>query len=109
MFDFFKGSFRELRHVVWPSRIETKKYFIIVLTVLVLFWLYLFIASTLFSELIFNLNNIFNNNTSSNFPINENSIIYNTWDLDNTITIDNNTWSINNITWSIDSTWSIVE
>ena len=95
--------------MVWPSRIETKKYFIIVLTVLVLFWLYLFIASTLFSELIFNLSNIFNNNTSSNFPINENSIIYNTWDLDNTITIDNNTWSINNITWSIDSTWSIVE
>jgi preprotein translocase SecE subunit len=55
MFDFFKSSVRELRHVVWPTRIETKKFFIIVLVVLILFGLYLFIASSIFSKTLFGL------------------------------------------------------
>jgi preprotein translocase SecE subunit len=50
MIQFFKDSFRELRHVVWPTKEETKNFFIIVLTVLILFWIYLSIAGTIFSE-----------------------------------------------------------
>lgn len=53
MITFFKQSFRELRHVVWPTKNETKKYFLIVVSVLVLFWAYLFIASNLFSSAMF--------------------------------------------------------
>jgi preprotein translocase SecE subunit len=37
MLQFFKDSVRELKHVVWPTREETKNYFIIVVFVLVLF------------------------------------------------------------------------
>jgi preprotein translocase SecE subunit len=37
MFNFIKGSIRELKHVVWPTKIETKKYFVVVLTILVVF------------------------------------------------------------------------
>ena len=58
MYKFINESVRELSHVVWPTRKETKKYFTIVVTVLVLFWLYLFIVSTLFSEIIFMLRKI---------------------------------------------------
>ena len=47
---FFKDSIREIKHVVWPTRKETRTYFIIVLTVLILFGIYLFIFSTIFSE-----------------------------------------------------------
>ena len=37
MYKFINESVRELSHVVWPTRKETKKYFTIVVTVLVLF------------------------------------------------------------------------
>ncbi len=50
MLQFFKDSTRELKHVVWPTAEETKKYFIVVVTILVIFGIYLFIASTFFSE-----------------------------------------------------------
>jgi preprotein translocase SecE subunit len=52
MIQFFKSSFRELKHVVWPTREETKNYFIIVVSILIVFWIYLFIANTIFSEFI---------------------------------------------------------
>lgn len=58
MLDFFKDSIRELKHVVWPTADETKKYFLIVVTVLVLFGIYLFIASTIFSEWLLFLKNL---------------------------------------------------
>ncbi len=58
MLQFFKDSVRELKHVVWPTREETKNYFTIVLIVLVLFWIYLFAASTLFSEVLLYLKNL---------------------------------------------------
>ena len=58
MLTFFKDSFRELNHVVWPTRVETKKYFFVVTTILLLFWIYLFIVSTLFSEILFFLRDI---------------------------------------------------
>jgi len=50
---FIKDSFRELSHVVWPTAKETKKYFIIVVVTLILFWIYLFLAGNLFSETLF--------------------------------------------------------
>lgn len=58
MIQFIKDSVRELKHVVWPTRQETTNYFFIVITVLVLFWIYLFIASTLFSEGLLYLKNM---------------------------------------------------
>lgn len=50
MVQFFKDSFRELSHVVWPTREETRNSFLVVLVILIVFGLYLFFASTLFSE-----------------------------------------------------------
>ncbi len=58
MIQFIKDSVRELKHVVWPTRQETTKYFIIVITVLVIFGIYLFLASTLFSEWLLYLKNM---------------------------------------------------
>lgn len=55
MIQFFKDSLRELRHVVWPSKKETKKYFFVVLWVLIAFGLYIFLASTLFTNILFGL------------------------------------------------------
>ena len=55
MITFIKDSFRELQHVVWPTREETKSYFVMVLVTLVLFGLYLFIVNAAFSELILNV------------------------------------------------------
>ncbi len=49
---FVKDSIRELKHVVWPSRDDTRKYFLIVLSFIIIFWIYLFVASNLFWELI---------------------------------------------------------
>lgn len=50
---------RELKHVVWPTRKETQKYFSLVLLILVLFGVYLFVFSNIFSELVFGLRDIF--------------------------------------------------
>jgi preprotein translocase SecE subunit len=51
MFKFLKESIREFKHVVWPTHAETKKYFAIVVILLTLFGLYLFVANTVFAEL----------------------------------------------------------
>lgn len=61
MLQFFKDSFREIRHVVWPTTNETKKYFLIVVGLLIVFWLYIFIASTIFTNVIFYLKDLINN------------------------------------------------
>lgn len=47
---FIKDSIRELKHVVWPTKEDTWKYFITVVTVLVLFGIYLFVFANIFSE-----------------------------------------------------------
>ena len=52
---YIKDSLRELKHVVWPTREETRNYFIIVVTTLILFGLYLFAVSTIFTEGLFAL------------------------------------------------------
>lgn len=57
--NFFKDSFRELKHVVWPTAEETKKYFIIVLATLVAFGLYLTLADFIFREWLFTLKDFF--------------------------------------------------
>jgi len=59
MITFIKDSTRELKHVVWPTRAETKTYFVTVLIVLVLFWFYLFLASGLFKQILFSLDKLF--------------------------------------------------
>ncbi len=61
MIQFLKDSFREMKHVVWPTKEETKKYFMIVVILLILFWLYIFIFSTLFTNVIFYLKDLINN------------------------------------------------
>lgn len=58
MITFIKDSFRELKHVVWPTKEETKKFFIVVLTILILFWIYLFIVGIVFSNAIFALKDL---------------------------------------------------
>ena len=76
MIKYIKDSVRELKHVVWPTRAETTNYFVIVTVVLVLFGLYLFIASTLFTKGLFGLKDIVSNNKSVNeitLPENVNS------------------------------------
>ncbi|NDK07897.1 preprotein translocase subunit SecE [Candidatus Gracilibacteria bacterium] len=56
---FIKDSFRELQHVVWPTRAETKKYFLTIIIFIVLFGLYLFVFNNIFGEIIIQLKNIF--------------------------------------------------
>jgi len=56
--NFIKDSIRELQHVVWPTREETIKYFIIVLTTLILFGIYLTIFNFIFSEWLFTLKDL---------------------------------------------------
>ena len=56
--DFIKDSFRELKHVVWPTKEETIKYFVIVLVTLILFGIYLTIANFVFTEGLFGLKDL---------------------------------------------------
>jgi preprotein translocase SecE subunit len=58
--DFIKNALREFKHVVWPTREETKNYFVIVLAVLCAFGLYLFVVWNIFSETLFGLKQIVN-------------------------------------------------
>ena len=58
MIRFIKEALREFKHVVWPTRKETQKYFSLVIAMLIAFWVYLFIASNIFSEIIFGLKNV---------------------------------------------------
>ena len=60
MIQYFKDSVRELKHVVWPTREETRNFFIVVMVILIAFWLYLFAASTVFSEIMFFLRDLIN-------------------------------------------------
>ena len=60
MIQFVKDSIRELKHVVWPTHAETKKYLSIVLVILVLFGAYLFAASTVFSEILYGIKDVVN-------------------------------------------------
>lgn len=61
--NFIKNALREFKHVVWPTREETKKYFVVVMAVLCAFGLYLFIVWNIFSEILFWLKNFVNPNS----------------------------------------------
>lgn len=65
MIQFLKDAVREFKHVVWPTRKETQKYFSLVLAMLVFFGVYLFIASNIFSEVIFGLKSLLGSETVS--------------------------------------------
>lgn len=58
MLQFLKDSVREIQHVVWPSAQDTRKYFFIVVGVLIAFGLYVFAASTVFTNIIFALKDL---------------------------------------------------
>lgn len=53
MSNFIKDSVREFKHVVWPTKEETRKYFVLVVSILIIFWIYLFIANVVFSSFLF--------------------------------------------------------
>lgn len=55
MIQFIKDSVREIQHVVWPTRKETQKYFLLVLVILIIFGSYLFIFSNIFSTIVFGI------------------------------------------------------
>lgn len=76
---FIKDSIRELRHVVWPTREDTIKYFIVVVLTLVLFWLYLFVFSTIFSETLIFLKDMVNPSNSNIIELNPTVIETTTW------------------------------
>jgi len=58
MSNFIKDSIRELKHVVWPTKAETQKYFLMVLTTLIIFTIYLAIANYIFTEWLFTLKDL---------------------------------------------------
>ena len=58
--NFIKNALRELKHVVWPTREETKKYFVVVLSVLIAFGLFLFVFGSLFGNTLRGLKNMVN-------------------------------------------------
>ncbi len=120
MIGFIKASLREFNHVVWPTRKETKKYFIIVVTILVTFWLYLFIVSTIFSKSFFYIKNLFNwttsiENTSTELDLDsinfdDNSIIISSWIVeDNSEIIDNSTIESVDLPEELTQTWEVSE
>lgn len=55
MIQFLKDSVREIKHVVWPTRKETQKYFLLVLWILIVFGTYLFLFSNVFSTIVFGI------------------------------------------------------
>ena len=71
---FCKDAIREIKHVVWPTRQETKRYFAIVLSVLIAFGIYLFLAGSLFSEIVFGLKNVFNPTSLEETQIDTNAL-----------------------------------
>jgi len=102
MIKFLKDSVRELKHVVWPTREETKNYFITVMVVLILFGLFLFIASTIFTKALFGLKDMVSDNgsientinTETNNPINIKTISAEADVEEKNIEVVVNTWSV---------------
>lgn len=94
--NFIKDSIRELKHVVWPTKEDSRRYFIAVLSVLILFGIYLFIFSTIFSKTLIYLKDFVNpSNTKVNVIAPENL----TW------TIATWTLELNNSTNTV-ATWA---
>lgn len=102
MFKFFTESIKEFDHVAWPTNKETKKYFSIVVSLIVFLTLFLFILWTIFSSGLFfikdkyfpsvtNIKNSSNNITPTNLKLGSWSESTSSW------TILNLSWSTDNI------------
>lgn len=55
MANFIKESLAELEHVVWPTHIETKKFFQIVVAIIVAMTIFTYILTLTFSNGLFAL------------------------------------------------------
>lgn len=55
MANFFKESIAELEHVVWPTHIETKKFFQAVVGIIAAMALFTYLLTVIFSNSIFGL------------------------------------------------------
>lgn len=97
MFKFLKESVREFKHVVWPTHAETKKYFTVVVILLVLFGLYLFIANTVFAELLQWLREVFSVSTPVSVPELSVQNIETITSSGETITVESNTGAIEDL------------
>ncbi len=64
MIQFIKDSLREMKHVVWPTRKETTQHFYLVVVLLIAFGGYLFLFSTIFSNTMFALKDMFGKTVS---------------------------------------------
>lgn len=50
MANFIKDAMAELEHVVWPTHIETKKFFVIVVSVIVGMSIFVYLLTLIFSN-----------------------------------------------------------
>jgi preprotein translocase SecE subunit len=57
MANFFKESIAELEHVVWPTHIETKTFFKVVVSIIVAMTIFTYLLTLLFSNSLFGLRN----------------------------------------------------
>ncbi len=57
---FFKDSVRELKHVVWPTKKETINYFVIIVTIFIIFWAYILVSDEVIKQWITAIKQIFN-------------------------------------------------
>lgn len=122
---FIKDSIRELKHVVWPTRQESIKFFIVVNSILIVFGLYLFFFGSIFTNGLYALKNFVNpeiqnnNTTSNNNPVieiwtgeaeivsSENTEKISSWNTENsTWNVENNSWVVETGTQTI-STWNV--
>jgi preprotein translocase SecE subunit len=55
MANFFKESMAELEHVVWPTHIETKNFFKVVVSVIVAMTIFTYLLTLIFSNGLFAL------------------------------------------------------
>jgi preprotein translocase SecE subunit len=58
MANFIKSALAELEHVVWPTHIETKKYFQAVVGIIIAMTLFTYILTVLFSNGIFGVRSL---------------------------------------------------
>ena len=57
MANFIKESFGELEHVVWPTHLETKKFFTVVTSIIVAMTIFTYLLTLAFSNGLFELRN----------------------------------------------------
>jgi preprotein translocase SecE subunit len=62
MKNFFQEAIKEFEHVSWPTNAETKKYFTIVISMIVALTIVLFIISTVLSAGLWSLRDVVNPN-----------------------------------------------